>query len=72
MARKKGLKKRVWFDDEKRTICAQAFRLHRLHGAMPLSSNLRFDCRAVVEREPNFQVAKGSPVHAEIERVIRG
>jgi transposase len=24
MARKKGLKKRVWSDDEKRTICAQA------------------------------------------------
>jgi transposase-like protein len=24
MAREKGLKKRVWSDDEKRTICAQA------------------------------------------------
>jgi transposase len=24
MAGKKGLKKRVWSDDEKRTICAQA------------------------------------------------
>jgi len=49
MAGKKGLKKRVWSDDEKRTICAQT-----LTSGVSVAQVAR---RYSMEREPDFQMA---------------
>ena len=56
MAGKKGLKKRIWSDDEKRTICAQTL--------TPGVSVAQVCPPLFDEREPDFQMAEGPPVCA--------
>lgn len=66
MAGKNGLKRRVWSDDEKRTICAQAL----TPGVSVAQVARRYSMNANLIAD--FQMAEGSSVCADRGRTIDG
>ena len=61
MARKKGLKRRVWSDDEKRTICAQTLTpgvsVAQVARRYPMNANLIFKWL----KDPRFSRVENGP-----------